>query len=89
MISQLTDIALFYLYSYNNLINIGENMYFAIIIILAGIGWLLQNLGIINGNFWGIFWPLLIIFWGISMLIRRRSDGCYWSYLEGKTREKK
>ncbi len=60
----------------------------ASIIIAAGIGWLLQNLGILPGNFWGIFWPLLLIAFGVSLITKKRSS-CYWSCFDGKVREKK
>jgi hypothetical protein len=38
-------------------------------LILAGILFLLQNMGIISGNIWSIFWPLAIIAIGIYFLI--------------------
>jgi hypothetical protein len=38
------------------------------LLVLAGILLLLQNLGIITGNIWGIIWPLILIFFGVQFL---------------------
>lgn len=43
-------------------------MFFGIAILIIGIAFLLQNLGLISGNFWDILWPLLIILLGLSMV---------------------
>jgi hypothetical protein len=45
-----------------------------IIILVIGLAFLLQNLGLITGNFWNILWPLILIAIGLSLLFRRR----YW-----------
>lgn len=63
-------------------------MIFAGMIIVAGIGWLLQNLGYLPGNFWSIFWPILLIAFGISILVKRRSM-CSWSCCDTKIGHKK
>jgi hypothetical protein len=39
------------------------------LLVLAGILLLLQNLGIITGNIWGIIWPLILIFFGVQFLL--------------------
>lgn len=39
------------------------------ILIVAGILLLLQNLGLINTNIWGILWPLVLIFIGAQFLL--------------------
>jgi hypothetical protein len=41
---------------------------FGIIIILAGLGLFLQETGYI-GNFWSVFWPFIIIIFGILILL--------------------
>jgi hypothetical protein len=43
-----------------------------IIVVLVGIVFLLQSLGIIAGISWDIIWPTLIILLGL-MMIKRRS----------------
>lgn len=39
-------------------------------LILIGALFLLRNLGIIHGDIWNLFWPLLIILIGVSMIIK-------------------
>ncbi|MDO8507202.1 MAG: DUF5668 domain-containing protein [bacterium] len=63
-------------------------MIFASMIIVAGIAWLLQNLGYLPGDFWSIFWPLLLIAFGISILVKRRSMHS-WSCCDFKVKDKK
>jgi MYXO-CTERM domain-containing protein len=41
---------------------------FGIIIILFGLGLFLQASGYI-GNFWNIFWPIILVIFGLLMLL--------------------
>jgi len=52
---------------------------------IGGIGtfFLLNNLGIINGNIWQYFWPLLFIAVGASMLIKHMDGGGDRPWREG------
>jgi len=45
-----------------------NNLFWGIVIIIAGILLLLNQLGLIPGNFWGIFWPLILIALGLWFL---------------------
>ncbi|OQA04309.1 MAG: hypothetical protein BWY68_00405 [bacterium ADurb.Bin400] len=45
-------------------------MWFGLILVLLGVLLLLQNLGILPADAWGIFWPVIIIAFGLSLLIR-------------------
>jgi len=45
-----------------------SRIYWGTAILLIGFLLLLQNLGIIRGNLWGIIWPVLIILAGIQIL---------------------
>ncbi len=47
-------------------------------LIVLGVAWLLRNLGILPGNFWDYFWPLLIIALGLSMLRHGFRGWRYW-----------
>jgi RsiW-degrading membrane proteinase PrsW (M82 family) len=52
---------------------------FGVIVILAGLGFFLQESGYI-ANFWNVFWPFIIVIFGILILIgalfgRRRYAG--------------
>lgn len=46
-------------------------IFFGGIIIVFGILFLFQNLGIITYNFWGIFWPIVIIMIGMKFLKKK------------------
>lgn len=42
---------------------------FGLILIALGLLFLLKNLGIISGDVWGIFWPILLIILGLWILV--------------------
>jgi hypothetical protein len=46
----------------------GKNIFVGIVIILAGVLFLLHNLGYIHGSVWR-YWPVLLIIWGIKKLL--------------------
>jgi len=48
----------------------GAFMFAGLVIILVGIIFLLQNLGILNNNAWDIVWPAIIVLLGISILVK-------------------
>jgi hypothetical protein len=68
-------------------------MFFGIAILIIGFAFLLQNLGLISGNFWDILWPLLIMLLGFSIIFgwwkrdgwRKRKD---WHKFGDEMREK-
>ncbi len=54
---------------------------FASLLILIGVYFLLKNAGIIQGDFWGYLWPIVIILLGLSMLEKDKkkdSGWCFW-----------
>jgi len=51
-------------------------MFFPALVIIVGIVWLLNNLGIISADLWSILLPAAVILAGISMLSKK--DGCKW-----------
>jgi len=40
----------------------------SLLIFLGGF-WLLTNLGLISAEFWGVFWPVVLILLGIKVLV--------------------
>lgn len=42
---------------------------FGLILVALGVLFLLKNLGIISGDIWGIFWPILLIILGLWIII--------------------
>jgi len=51
-------------------------MFWGSILTVAGVIWLLQNLGLIPGNLWDFFWPVVLIAWGLSVLTRKGGRWC-------------
>lgn len=53
-----------------------NGLFWGVLVIILGFSLLLQNMGLISGNFWMIFWPLVLIAFGAyvifgPMLFRR------------------
>jgi len=53
-------------------------MFWGILFITIGVGWILQYYGIIPGDF-DFFWPVIFIVLGLSILLgKRRRWDCGW-----------
>lgn len=50
---------------------IGPKITFGLLMILAGVALVLQNLDILQDNIWHIFWPSALLLFGFSSLISR------------------
>jgi hypothetical protein len=46
-------------------------MFFGLALVLVGLIFLLQNLGLISGNYWSILWPCLVMLIGINIIFKR------------------
>ena len=53
-------------------------MFFGIVILILGVIFLLNNLGIITGEVWPIIWPCLIIAFGLAIVCRRKKRDDKW-----------
>lgn len=47
-------------------------MFVGLVILALGVLFLLENLGVLNGDIWDYLWPLAIIALGISILVKKR-----------------
>jgi hypothetical protein len=47
-------------------------MWVGFFLICAGILILLSNMDIIRGDAWNYIWPLILVFLGVSMILKRR-----------------
>jgi putative membrane protein len=57
-------------------------MWFGVILVIVGILLLLKTLGVpIAGNLWGIFWALVLIAIGASIITHRTKWGRRWDFL--------
>ncbi|MFA4995768.1 MAG: DUF5668 domain-containing protein [Patescibacteria group bacterium] len=45
-------------------------MFFGLLLIIIGIVFLLENLGIVTGDIWDVIWPLIIILFGVSVITK-------------------
>ena len=57
-------------------------MWFGVILVIVGVLLLLKTLGVpITGNLWGIFWALVLIAIGASIITHRTKWGRRWDFL--------
>jgi hypothetical protein len=52
---------------------------FGSILVVIGVVALLDNFGILPGNFWDFFWPALLVLVGLSFVSRSRCRKCRWN----------
>jgi len=64
-------------------------MFFGLVIFALGVIYLLRNLGIITAEFWGIFWPSLLIVFGLTFIYKRHQRKNWWDHLCGPDLGKK
>lgn len=51
---------------------------FGLFLIVLGTFLLMEKLGLIQGDFWGYFWPLLIIVIGLNMMTKdKKQQNCF------------
>ena len=53
-------------------------MIFGSIVIVIGVVFLLQNLGLITGDFWSIFGPCLLIVVGLGIIFKKKQHEKKW-----------
>jgi len=54
-------------------------MFIAIVFIAIGLALLLSSLNIITGSFWGFFWAIILIAFGVKMLNHKKAcPFCKW-----------
>lgn len=56
-------------------------MFFGLALVIVGVIFLLEKLGVVSGSIWGYVWPSLLILLGIYMLLgkRRWKKGWHWN----------
>lgn len=45
-------------------------MFFGFVLLILGVLFLLDNFNLLGVDVWMIFWPLLLIFWGLNILVK-------------------
>ena len=56
-------------------------MWFGIVLVIVGVLLLLKTLGVpISGSLWGIFWALVLVAIGASIITRRTKWGRRWDF---------
>ena len=51
-------------------------MVLGVILLIVGFVWLLVNLGVVNSAIWLLFWPLVLIYLGVTMLMSEQKNCC-------------
>ena len=45
--------------------------FFGLLLVVLGVLFLLQNIGVLSGASWGIIWPVLLIILGLSIVFKK------------------
>lgn len=53
-------------------------MFFGLALIIVGVIFLLEKMGIVTGAVWGYVWPCLLIALGLAIVLGRRCCGMKW-----------
>lgn len=62
---------------------------FGLFLVVLGAFFLLDEMGLIKGDFWGYFWPLLLIIIGLNIMLKgKQKDNCF-SFWCGNENHKK
>ncbi len=64
-------------------------MVFGTILLVIGVVFLLQNLGVVSGEIWDIVWPILIIALGLSFFFKKSHHGGCCNWFKSSKEEKK
>lgn len=54
---------------------------FGLVLVILGILFLLEAMGIIAGSFWSYFWPVILIVVGLNFMSKEKKEGghcCFW-----------
>jgi len=62
-------------------------MLFGIMVLLVGLMFLLQNLGVIQGSVWAVFWPVLLIVFGLGIMASRKRHCWFCGGHHGRNKE--
>ena len=64
-------------------------MFLGIVFVIIGGLLLLNSIGIIAGNFWGLFWAIIFLAIGIKLLAKNGNcPVCGWQHWEAKIHQK-
>lgn len=53
-------------------------MSFGMVLVIVGVLWFLESIGIINSSFWAFIWPVILILFGLDLLQRDEPDSFMW-----------
>ncbi len=53
-------------------------MFFPVLIIIIGLIWLLNGLGLISTSVWSVILPIAVILTGVAMISKKNCWGCNW-----------
>lgn len=53
-------------------------MSFGLVLVIVGVLWFLESIGIINSSFWAFIWPVVLILFGLDLLQRDEPDSFMW-----------
>ena len=61
---------------------------FGLILVVLGVLFIFEEMGIIQGNFWGYFWPIVLIVIGLNIMKKdKHGMNCYSFFGQPKKKE--
>ncbi len=62
---------------------------FGVSTVLLGVFFLMKEMGLIQGEFWGYFWPLLLIVLGLNMMSKGKYNSNCFAFRCGNDKKHK
>jgi len=60
---------------------------FGLILVILGILFLFEEMGIIQGDFWGYFWPIILIVVGLNIMKKDKYGSDCWGFYTNKKKK--
>lgn len=60
---------------------------FGLILVILGILFLFEKMGIIQGDFWGYFWPIILIVVGLNIMKKDKYGSDCWGFVSAKKKK--
>lgn len=64
-------------------------MIFGVILVLTGVIWFLQTIGMVDSSIWNLYFPVVLVVFGLSILFTNEENACLMCKLTEKNIDKK
>ncbi|MFA4931264.1 MAG: DUF5668 domain-containing protein [Patescibacteria group bacterium] len=63
-------------------------MIFGVVLVLTGVVWFLQSIGLVDSTIWNLYFPMVLVFFGLSILFASEEHACLMCKVIQKTEAK-